>query len=77
MFSPKTQKQVAPYRLWMGAGNCRYLMHGQRTPGHNNGVPVRSVAEAKRIAAAWRESGIRPPYLYPDWPEGLKESAHA
>jgi hypothetical protein len=51
-----------PYRLWLGAGGVRYLLHGQSTPGHNNGVPVKSVSEAKRIAAAWRESGIRAPY---------------
>lgn len=61
-FSFKTQQAVAPYRLWLGAGGNRYLMYGQRTPGHNNGVPVKSVAEAKRIAAAWRESGIRAPF---------------
>jgi hypothetical protein len=61
-FSFKTQKAVAPYRLWLGVGHNRYLLHGQATPGKNNGVPVKSVAEAKRIAAEWRKSGIRPPY---------------
>ena len=61
-FSFKTQQAVAPYRLWLGVGGNRYLLHGQSTQGKNNGVPVKSVAEAKRIAAAWRESGIRAPY---------------
>ena len=61
-FSLKTQQSVAPYRLWLGAGNRRYLLHGQATPGKNNGVPVKSVAEAKRIAAAWRESGTPAPF---------------
>ena len=61
-FSFKTQKAVAPYRLWLGVGHNRYLLHGQKTPGKNNGVPVKSVAEAKSIAAAWRESGIPAPY---------------
>lgn len=71
-FSFKTQKSVSPYRLWLGVGGNRYLMHGQRTPGLNNGVPVKSVAEAKAIAAAWRESGIPAPFLFPDWPQGLR-----
>lgn len=61
-FSFKTQQAVAPYRLWLGAGSVRYLLHGQKTPGRNNGVPVASVAEAKRIAATWRESGIPAPF---------------
>lgn len=61
-FSFKTQQAVAPYRLWLGAGGARYLLHGQTTPGKNNGVPVESIAEAKRIAAAWRESGIPAPF---------------
>lgn len=72
MFSYKTQQSVAPYRLFMGAGDCRYLMHGQSTAGRNNGVPVKSVAEAKKIAAAWRETGIPAPFLYPEWPNGLR-----
>lgn len=71
-FSFKTQQAVAPYRLWLGAGGVRYLMHGQQTPGFNNGVPVKSVAHAKAIAAAWRESGIPAPFLFPDWPQGLR-----
>lgn len=71
-FSFRTQQAVAPYRLWLGVGGNRYLMHGQATEGHNNGVPVKSVAEAKRIAAAWRESGIPAPFLYPEWPNGLR-----
>lgn len=67
-FSFKTQQAVAPYRLWLGTGGIRYLMHGQKTPGHNNSVPVYSVSEARKIAAAWRESGVPAPFLYPDWP---------
>lgn len=70
-FSHKTQKAVAPYRLWVGVGGRRYLMHGQKTPGHNNGVPVRSVKQAKEVAEAWRKSGVAAPYLYPQWPDGL------
>jgi hypothetical protein len=68
MFSHRTQKTVAPYRLWVASGGGRYLMHGQKTPGANNSVPVRSVAEARRIAEVWRQSGVAAPYLYPDWP---------
>jgi hypothetical protein len=60
-FSLKTQHAVAPYRLWIGVGGNRYLLHGQGTPGKNNGVPVKSVAEAKRIAAEWRKHGVRAP----------------
>lgn len=71
-FSFRTQQAVAPYRLFMGVGGNRYLMHGQATPGHNNGVPVKSVAQAKQIAAAWRETGITAPFLYPEWPNGLR-----
>lgn len=71
-FSFKTQQSVAPYRLWLGVGNCRYLLHGQSTVGRNNGVPVKSVAEAKKLAAAWRESGVAAPFLYPEWPMGLR-----
>lgn len=70
-FSHRTQQSVAPYRLWLGQGRHRYLMHGQRTPGHNNGVPVRSVKHAQEIAKAWRETGVLPPYLYPEWPAGF------
>lgn len=70
-FSFRTQQKVAPYRLWLGQGNCRYLMHGQKTPGHNNSVPVRSVAHAIEVAQAWKASGIAAPYLYPEWPAGL------
>lgn len=65
-FSYKTQQSVAPYRLWLGVGHLRYLIHGQATPGRNHGVPVKSVAEAKKIAAAWRASGVAAPYVYPD-----------
>ena len=61
-FSFKTQQAVAPYRLWLGIGGNSYLLHGQTTHGRHNGVPVKSVAEAKRIAAAWRESGIPAPF---------------
>lgn len=69
-FSLKTQKSVAPYRLRVMQGGRRYLVHGQKTPGHNNGVPVRSVRHAQEVAKAWRESGVAAPYLYPDWPTG-------
>jgi len=72
MFSYKTQQSVSPYRLFMGVGGNRYLMHGQQTRGHNNGVPIKSLTDAKKIAAAWRESGIPAPFLYPEWPSGLK-----
>lgn len=65
--SYRTQKSVAPYRLWIAEGGRRYLMHGQKTSGHNNGVPVKSVMEAKRIAEHWRASGVKPPYTFPDY----------
>jgi|GEM_PF-6708529 len=61
-FSFRAQQAVAPYRLRIMRGGRRYLLHGQKTPGLNNGVPVKSVAEAKRIAEAWRTSGIPAPY---------------
>lgn len=66
-FSARTQKSVAPYRLWIAVGGGRYLMHGQKTEGANNSVPVRSVKHAQEIAAAWRAAGVNAPYRYPDY----------
>ncbi len=46
-----------------GGDRLRRLWHGQKSaPGHNNSVPVKSIKQARQIAAYWQDHGIPQPY---------------